>query len=90
MAAACYISSYAYEPPHTKAPWYAKAKEEDKKVLDRLRLVANFRASQTGKEKLVNYLISISISMTLYPDMCLAVVEGLTFGCCRNGALLLR
>ena len=53
MAAACYISSYAYEPPHTKAPWYAKAKEEDKKVFDRLRLLANFRASQTGNEKYV-------------------------------------
>ena len=53
MAAACYISSYAYEPPHTKTPWYAKAKEEDKKVFDRLRLLANFRASQTGNEKSV-------------------------------------
>ena len=49
MAASCFVACYAYEPPHTKAPWYVKASEEDKKVFDRMRLLANLRASQTGK-----------------------------------------
>ena len=61
MASACYISSYAYEPPHTKTPWYAKAKEEDKRVFDRLRLLANFRASQTGNKKSVEELSSCDV-----------------------------
>ena len=51
MAAACYTASYAFEPPHKKAAWYAKASEDDKRVFDRVVQLANLRASQTGNKR---------------------------------------
>ena len=51
MAAACYTASYAFEPPHKKAAWYAKASEDDKRVFDRIVQLANVRASQTGNNR---------------------------------------
>ncbi len=50
MASACYIASYAYEPPQEKASWFVKASDEDKKLYTRVIDSANFRASQTGKK----------------------------------------
>ena len=69
MAAAWYTASYAYEPPHKKSAWYAKASEEDKRVFDRIVQSANLRASQTGKTSdyvtfiIKCYLIFIQLSV---------------------------